>query len=197
MNKKLLTTYYKSQTTLGFTLVELLISISIIILLVAVYIPYHRQFATKNELNMAMQELNEKVLQAQSLALAPREQDQNISYYRLVFYPRQSPIEYKILVGDYDLNNLPPTPEQIRDEKQIDQGFLAKNIELKAGVTNFFNGKQEGTIIFKATSGNCYYAWRSRDSLTPSDEQSYIFANQLGNQSSIVINLDSCKVRIE
>jgi len=189
MNKKLFSIF-------GFTLIELLVSIAIIILLVAVYIPYHRQFATKNELNMAIQEIQEKILEAQGLALAPREQDQNISYYRFVFYPQQTPIEYKILTGNYDLSQLPPSSDQITNEKLMDLGHLPKNIELKAGITNFFNSRQEGTIIFKATAGNCYYAWRNSDSLTL-NEQRYTFVNQLGNQSSIVINLDSCKIRIE
>ena len=47
------------------------------VLLLIFYIPQHRGVARKNELKMVAQEMKEKILQAQSYALAPQHTDLN------------------------------------------------------------------------------------------------------------------------
>lgn len=56
----------------GFTLAELLVSISIIILFTAVLLPSFTNFGRRNELRQGAQFVQSKIMEAKSYALAPR-----------------------------------------------------------------------------------------------------------------------------
>ena len=177
----------------GFTLIELLIVVTIVILLVLFYIPQHRQFARRNELRMAAQEIKEKILQAQAYALAPQHtdlnpNDKNFPYYRFLFYTNDpNGVRYEIKAGaikyDYELPRVPTAEELEGEIGPIETGYLPKNITVS---------EQEGTIIFKIPDGDCYYAW-----VDQTGEKEYVFQNEIGETATIKINLDSCKITTE
>ncbi len=202
INKNLPTTHYSPQTThSGFTLIELLVVVTIMVLLVLFYIPQHRQFARRNELRMAAQEMKEKILQAQAYALAPQhtdinpEDEKNFPYYRFVFYP-ESPVKYEIRMGAVDYTGDVSTTQLADEPDPIETGYLPKNISFLGGpdeIINNINEKNEGTIIFKIPSGDCYYAWQP----DRTGNREYTFKNQANETATIQINLDSCKVTTE
>ena len=187
----------------GFTLVELLVVIAIMVLLVLFYIPQYRQFARRNELKMAAQEMKEKILQVQSYALAPQhtkpdpEENFPFSYYRFVFYPDDPKgIRYEINMGSINYNDTTPTAEQLQNERtSIESGYLPKEISyvIGSGTLNTIDGEQQGNFIFKIPNGDCYYAWQP----DRTGDKKYTFENQVNETVTIWIMLDSCKVTTE
>jgi len=172
----------------GFTLIELLVTISIMILLVIFFIPQYQAFSRRNELRMTLQEMKEKVLQAQSFSLAPRDADKGVTYYRFVFYPNNpNGIKYEIRSGDYDLTKNPQN--QTLTEIVVDQGYFSKNISYKSGSGELYNinNQNQGTFVFQVISGNCNY-WHTQSPAT------YTFYNIVNETDSLNLDLSSCKV---
>jgi len=207
----------------GFTLIELVVVIAIVILLLILYIPSYRRFALKDELRMGIQQMKEGILHAQGLAFAPQythqdsNQDSNkkLTYYRFIFYPGEtsdeSPIKYEIRAGDYNLEDLDcyssssatgslPNWEDVFETLPFETGYLPENIRF-LGPTNKLreiDGKKQGTIIFKLVDGKCFYNWEEFCPTPPTAPPKYTFKNEAtSEQASVILNLVSCQVEIE
>jgi prepilin-type N-terminal cleavage/methylation domain-containing protein len=67
----------------GFTLIELLVAIFIMVLLVLVSIPQFRSFGKKSQTQGTANELKTLIEKTRTLAMAPRQQDNNIKNYQI------------------------------------------------------------------------------------------------------------------
>ncbi len=71
----------KIKEQLGFTLIELIITISIIGLMTAVLLPAMRSYERHNKLDNAVEQLKSTLTEARTYALAPREEDSHVNRY--------------------------------------------------------------------------------------------------------------------
>lgn len=70
----------------GFTLIELVVAIGIMVLMTGISIPFFRNFANKNDLDRAALEVKSAILEARSLSLAPRNVPSSFSAYQFRIY---------------------------------------------------------------------------------------------------------------
>ncbi len=103
---------------LGFTLIELVISLGIIVLLLALAIPLFRGSGERNKLMLTAQEVKNTILEAKNLALSPRmEKAANVDKYSIKFnqpannqyaiYEGTTPISAKTLPDSISFSSLP------------------------------------------------------------------------------------------
>ena len=124
------------------------------------------------------------------------EDEKNFPYYRFVFYPDgPKGIKYEIKMGAVDYTGDVPTAQLGNESSPIETGYLPKDISYVAGsgTLNIINNEEQGTIIFKIPSGDCYYAWQPNKT----GKKDYVFQNEVGELATIRINLDSCKITTE
>jgi prepilin-type N-terminal cleavage/methylation domain-containing protein len=99
----------------GFSLVELLVSISIVAVMLGVGIPAFRAYGQKAELGQAATDIQVALLQAHNLALAP-ESDKPVvvDYYGVQFYESEGLSKFKLIRGVKGVG-CPTSPEVIED----------------------------------------------------------------------------------
>ncbi len=166
---------YSIRERRGFTLVELMISIAIIMMMVAITLPAFSNFQRRQDLLSATQVIRDAILEAHNLALAPRAgagagdtgKDDGADIYRVVFYSEddgqgQALAKYQIQEQDTEET----TPE---DWSTIKTGQLSARIVycttnisqslLSASATNItdsdglqFSISQQGKIVAPTTA---------------------------------------------
>lgn len=81
----------------GFTLVELLVSISIMIVMLGVGMPAFQKYGRRAELQQAATDIQVALMQAHSLALAPEaDKPSGVNYYGVQF---TAPISFNVIRG--------------------------------------------------------------------------------------------------
>jgi prepilin-type N-terminal cleavage/methylation domain-containing protein len=95
----------------GFTLIELVVSVGIILMMVAVSLPAFLNFQRRQDMTNATQQLRDGILDTQNYALAPRadidggpEKVAGADYYRIVFYNDGNTAKYEIDEQTRDLS---------------------------------------------------------------------------------------------
>lgn len=95
----------------GFTLVELMVSISIVTVMMAVGLPAFKNYGRKAELNQAATDIQVAILQAHNLALAPEsDKPSSVDYYGVKFNSDNS---FDVIRGIRKLNGCPESSSQL------------------------------------------------------------------------------------
>jgi len=69
----------------GVTLIELLVTLTVSVILLAIFVPAFRTFEEKNNLSQAAQQMRNALLRSQGFALAPRQGSLMINCYAITF----------------------------------------------------------------------------------------------------------------
>src|SRR3990167_2283872 len=69
----------------GVTLIELLVTLTVSAILLAIFVPAFRTFEEKNNLSQAAQQMRNALLRSQGFALAPRQGSLMINCYAITF----------------------------------------------------------------------------------------------------------------
>jgi prepilin-type N-terminal cleavage/methylation domain-containing protein len=81
----------------GFTLVELIVTIGIVVFLMALLFPSFRNYERRNNLEQSAEEVRSAILETKNYAMGPRAGAKNVDYYKIVF--QQGDREYSIVEG--------------------------------------------------------------------------------------------------
>ncbi|MDO8513161.1 MAG: prepilin-type N-terminal cleavage/methylation domain-containing protein [bacterium] len=84
------------KSKFGFTLIELMITISIMGILTVVMIPAIRSFDRRNKVTSAAEQLKSAILEARNYSMSPRFSDTNIDRYSVMMDLSQTPVEYEV-----------------------------------------------------------------------------------------------------
>lgn len=132
----------------GFTLVELLVSISIVTVMMGVGLPAFRNYGRKAELNQAATDIQVAILQAHNLALAPEsDKPSAVDYYGVQFNPDNS---FDLIRGVRKLDGC-PDPEIISTPLSQPPAQLEHH-QLPTGIS--FNKKPDCVGYLVGTGGS-------------------------------------------
>ncbi|MCA9388646.1 prepilin-type N-terminal cleavage/methylation domain-containing protein [Candidatus Berkelbacteria bacterium] len=122
----------------GFTLVEILVSMSIVVLMLGVGIPAFQQFGKQAELDQAASEVQTAILEARNLALSPEAgKAPQIDYYGLIFHSDGSggqTNQYSVV--RIDSNNPPTLP--LADDLIVKIRTLPRGLAFQQTPTNLW-----------------------------------------------------------
>lgn len=113
----------------GFTLIEILVSMSIVVLMLGVGIPAFQEFGKQAELNQSASEVQNAIFEARNLSLSPEaDKKPEIDYYGLIFHSDGTgPDTNQYSVIRVNSNNPPTIP--------IDPDLIVKTRTLPNGLS--------------------------------------------------------------
>ncbi|EKD56543.1 MAG: hypothetical protein ACD_58C00151G0005 [uncultured bacterium] len=145
---------YKLQATsyLGaFTLIELMVTISIMVMLLIVALPSFRTYSYTNELDRANETISSGIVEAQTLALAsPTDKDVTHDSYKIEFTQNGYKIYSGLKFGEDFANNTNSQPKEIKSNT-LPKNVVISNINLSANRL-IYSIQDQGRISYP-TSG--------------------------------------------
>jgi Tfp pilus assembly major pilin PilA len=114
----------------GFTLVELLVTLGIMMLLMGITIPFEVSYRNKAELKGSSKELRSLFWEAQNRALAPR--SKNATAYRLNLQKTPEGVTIPITISLRECKGSLPTDCIPITDGQLPQAILGKNIIIES-----------------------------------------------------------------
>lgn len=144
----------------AFTIIELMITISLITLLTVALLPAMRSYDKRNKLVVASEQLKSDIMETRNFALAPRSEDTGVDKYVLrlddLADEEKTPVRYKIIAVKKD----PANPGDFKDEtifsRVLPSGVVIRNGIAGACPNSTVNDatKKVFEIAFKPPYGN-------------------------------------------
>jgi prepilin-type N-terminal cleavage/methylation domain-containing protein len=142
----------------GFTIIELLVTISIMSILTIVLIPAMRSFDKNNSLMIAAEQLKSSLQMAQNYSRAPRYEDSNIRTYGVRFNNvNASTLSYEI--GFWDRSIVKTEPEKYARPDNLEKWHLIytkrlpKGVNIRTTCPNSVAGSNSFEISFMPPNG--------------------------------------------
>ena len=139
----------------GFTLIEMVTTISIISLLVAMGVPAFASYQRHNTVRIAAQDIKGFILEAQNLANNPRPEDKGRDYYFARI--NKSTAEISLGVGNFTAAGRRGSESDIKEPRSLGNDVLIQSI-----IPDRVAGGDEnvGTYIFIIPTGDIMFDYR-------------------------------------
>ena len=153
----------------GFTLIEMLVAISIIIIISAFMVPNFRENETGTTLIRVAQQVVQDIREAQNMSLSSKEYNGNVYEYYGVYFDKQSlPSSYYIFASENSVYN---SGEEIKT-KQLEKNITIDSIKVgseKSSVDIAFNPPYSYMNINPPSSNKVIITLKTENGVCPED----------------------------
>ncbi len=116
----------------GVTLIELLVTLTVSVILLAIFIPAFRTFEEKNNLTQAAQQMRNALLRSHGFALAPRQGSLQINCYAITFSTTSTEYDVVEVTNAIAQTGSPCGQTGTGNVTVIDRNFFAPSVRIIA-----------------------------------------------------------------